>query len=152
MIRFYRYLAATVTICAFIISVHAFSAETNNLVGAWRGAFIMTVNNIQIPIEVELIVGPNRDFSALQRSPNIASRHNGTYSIIDENVISFEVLDWEPKKMQKVHSRGSDGGLYYTEEPVIKPAGGMAQYWLVSPDTLVVKDQFGIEITYTRVR
>ena len=130
---------------AFAAALTAASAQAqqNPFVGVWRAATEMGT--------ITTVMGPDMRYSEQVVAGSIMTLQQGNY-VINGDLVSFEVLDWEPKTMPRYQPLGTQGG-YWTEVPTTKPPGGTFRFHFTSPNTVTMQDvNFGGSATFTRIQ
>ncbi|HEY0394868.1 MAG TPA: hypothetical protein VGD01_10295 [Candidatus Elarobacter sp.] len=95
------------------------------------------------------VIGAHGMFGEIERCGSLVTSQRGTYRVFPNNVVSFNVEDWNPKQRYIVGVQPGTG--HY--EPNAKPPGGTFRYTFLSPSAMVWRDvNFGGTITYHRVR
>jgi hypothetical protein len=123
-------------------------AQTNEFVGQWRGT--TAVNGV--PVTVSLVMGPDQSYSHQMQMGPYMTLQTGQYALTGPNILTFNVVDWEPKTQPIYHPTGTVGG-YYTYEPTGKPPGGTYAFQFNAPGSMTLRDvNFGGTITFVRVQ
>jgi ABC-type proline/glycine betaine transport system substrate-binding protein len=119
-------------------------AQQNPFVGSWRG--ITQVNGV--PITFNLVMGPDLRYSEQLTMRGYMTMLSGPA----QNVIAFQVEDWQPRTQPVYHPSGTTGG-YYTQEPVARPPGGTFRFQFGSANSFTLQDvNLGGVITFNRLR
>lgn len=143
-----RILAASAAGLISLVVTVGTLAQTNSLVGEWQG--VTTANGASITID--LVMGPDQHYSQQVRSGSLMTQESGNYVITGQNVVTFQVVEWEPKTQPVYHPTGTVGG-YYAQEPTAKPPGGSFRFQFTSPTALQLQDvNFGGVIAMNRIR
>jgi hypothetical protein len=143
--RFRASLAAALISVPAVVTSYA---QINSFVGTWQG--IAVVNGTSISIN--LVMGPDQRYSEQLQSGSLRTLEAGYYTITNQSVITFQVVDWDPKTQPVYHPTGTVGG-YYTQEPTPKPPGGTFRFQFTSPNSVRLQDvNFGGIITFNRIQ
>jgi hypothetical protein len=123
-------------------------AQVNPFVGTWQGVAVVNGTSINF----NLVMGPDQRYSQQLQSGSLMTMESGHYTITNQNVIVFQVEDWQPKTLPVYHPTGTVGG-YYTQDPAPKPPGGTFRFQFNSPGSVSLQDvNFGGNITFNRVQ
>lgn len=121
------------------------AAAQNSLIGTWHGA--VALNGMRCTFD--RVIGADGTYGEIERCGSMVTSQRGTYRVFPNNVVGFEVTDWNPRQRYIVGAQPGTG--HY--ETNAKPPGGMFRYTFLSPSTMVWKDMnFGGTITYHRAR
>jgi hypothetical protein len=125
------------SLCKLAFTMFAFStltvcqAQQNNFAGQWRGVYQGIVFNY--------VMDTNYNYSDHLVSGTMQTMESGKYHLSGQNLIIFQVLDWQPKTQNVYHPTGTVGG-YYTQEVLAKPPGGTFSYVFNSPNSVTLTD------------
>jgi len=143
-----RILAALAAALLILASSATGRAQNNPFVGQWRGT--IAINGV--PATVNLVMGPDQSYSHQMQMGPYMTLQTGRYAITGQDIVSFNVLDWEPKTQPVYHPTGTVGG-YYTYEPTGKPPGGTYAFQFTSPTSMTLRDvNFGGIMTLMRMQ
>jgi hypothetical protein len=149
-----RRVALSIVLLTGLVAAADAPAQQNPFVGGWRG--VANVSGTQVT--VELLMGADLRYSEQQMlvqhpaMPPLVTMQTGRYGFPNQNVVAFQVEDWQPRTRSVYHPRGTVGG-YYSQEPVARPPGGVFRFQFASANSLTLQDvNLGGVITFNRVR
>ena len=127
------------------VAVPSGALAQDSLIGSWHGAIAM--NGMRCAFD--RVIAADGTYGEIERCGSMATSQRGTYRLFANNLVSFNVDDWNPKQRYIVGVQPGTG--HY--ESNAKPPGGTFRYTFLSPSTMVWRDvNFGGTITYHRVR
>ncbi len=142
--RAWRSLFFCLLVLVFAASPAPTRAQQNPFVGSWSGVFA--------GFQLNYVLQPNFSYSERTVSASLQTMESGNYRLAPPNMISFQVLDWEPKTMPVYHPQGTVGG-YYTQQPTSRPPGGTYTYVFNGPNSVTFTDiNTSTSITLTRMQ
>lgn len=141
-----RRVAVSGVMSLALLAPAAAPAQQNPFVGTWRG-----VTNLQgRAMTFILAMGPDQRYSQQLAMGSYLTTQSGRYGFPAQNVVSFEVFDWEPKTQSVYKPYGTRNG-FYVQEPVARPTGGTFRFRFASPTSFTLQDvKLGGVITFNR--
>ena len=143
-----RRVALSTVLLSALAGLAAASAQQNPFVGGWQG--VANVNGVAITFN--LVMGADYRYSEQQVMGPYVTMQTGRYGFPNQNVIAFQVEDWQPRTRSVYHPSGTTGG-YYSQEPVARPPGGVFRFQFASAQSFTLQDvNLGGVITFNRLR
>lgn len=120
-----------VIIVAAALGVQPAAAQQNPFVGTWLA---------NLPgMSITLVMGPDMSYTERVAGMTAMTLQSGDYVMSAPSVLSFNVVDWQPKTMPIYHPIGTSGG-YYTQQVMAKPPGGTYRYQFNGANSFTIQD------------